>query len=400
MKGNIMLFKREKLSIKCVVLAMSVLMLSQAKIQASAPAQTSIVPVLASAAATVVLAGAIGIKYLRIPDKTMPTFDQLNAVTILPTGCKSNIMTGKELEKSKVLRTLRNKSGLITINGELYSVHKGIHPDLKYYAGPVSVYSGGYSNDGNPYAYCGYVAQKAGVIPGAVVTFEFPSDTRAGFNFCQEQDNACPRLACEEVVKVNPNAQIILHGACKGGMNNLKFLAAVEQKLKRANAQEIQDNPELSKLSRLVHHNIKAVVTESPPRSAFEGIKNQPGGSTTTPILMRAFFPNYDHKAKTIMNAQDFPGTSMFLASLPDDSISVLGDMKEMVCHLNKVRKDKSNESMDRPSSPIQHFESKEATIRHGQIGKAKDYQTAVRAFYRERNLLPAEVPVASQDSR
>lgn len=325
-----MSFKQKNLSAKCVVVAMSVLMLSQATINASNPAKKLIIPTIASAA-IVATSGVAGIKYLRTPDRSMPTFEQLNVVTILPTECQATHAVPKE--KADVLKVLKAKSGLINVKGNVYSVHKGVHPDLKDYKGPVSVYSGGYSNDGNPYAYCGYVAQKAGVIPGAVVTFEFPSDTRAGFNFCQEQDNACPRLVCEEIVQVNPDAQIILHGACKGGMNNLKFLSSSAQKLK-GHTEEIKKS-DLSRLSKILHHNIKAVVTESPLIAAVDGVKNQPGGSIT-PYLMRAVFPNYDHKAKTIMDAQEFPATSMYLASLPNDSLSVLDDMEDMRKHLNE----------------------------------------------------------------
>jgi len=387
-----MLFKREKLNIGLVFLALGIL--PQVNIQASNPARKLITPTIA-AAAIVATAGVAGINYLRTPDRSMPTFEQLNAVTILPTGCPATAVVPKE--KADVLQVLKKKSGLINIKGSIYSVHKGVHPDIKSYDGPITIYSGGYSNDCNPYAYCGYVAQKVGVIPGAVVTFEFPADTRAGFNFCGEQDNVCPRLVCEEIVKANPAAKIILHGACKGGMNNLKFYSSSAQKLKGYTAEEVQSNPELSTLSNLLHRHIKLVVTESPPRTAVDGVKNQVGGSIT-PYLMRAVFPNYDHEAKTIMDAREFPGTSMFLASLPHDSLSVLDEMREMTEHLNGLRRDKVNEPMGRPSSPIHHFVSGQSEIIHGQIGKAKDYQAALRQVYQEHNLLPVDQSSSSSD--
>ncbi len=298
----------------------------------------------------------------RKPDTSLPTLDQLNVVSFIPVGKANN--GEKNTPTYAVLKFLRQKNREdnqnLIINGIRYKIYWGI-PEGKDIKIPITIYSGGYSNGAKPYAYCGYTAIKAGLVPGACVTFDFPTDTRRGFNFCQKQDLHCVKTVCNEIAKKYPKSPIILHGACKGATNNLRFLA------KQA------ELPEQEKCM----DNIKAVIAESPPLSVKKALEQTPL-SWVTLTLMRYIFPNYNPKAQTIMDAKKFPSIPVLIASLPLDTISAQPDVIAVTLHLNKSSLNNN----------VELFTSDEDKIQHGQIGKAKDYQETIKKFLEKNKLI------------
>lgn len=289
----------------------------------------------------------------RQPNLALPSLQELNVVTFIPAGKSKD----KNTAQDNVLKFLKNKSacGNLIINGTIYEIYRGIPKKINRTKKPISVYSGGFSfcNSSKSYAYSGYTAIKAGLIPGICVTFDFVTDTRKSFNFCQNQDLHCVKTVCNQIVEKNPHVSIILHGASKGAANNLRFLA------------ELADNVKKEKCLK----NIKAVICESPPISVKKALQRTPL-SPITLALMRIIFPNYKPNAKTIMDAKKFPKIPVMIACLPKDTISDLDDVIAMHKHLYK-----------NCNANIKLFISREDELRHGKIGKAKDYQKAVKSF-------------------
>jgi hypothetical protein len=289
----------------------------------------------------------------RKPNLSLPNFDQLNVATFIPVGPSDQADTSRD-EVLQILKQKNNVHGNIIIKGIEYSVQSEIPDALKTEQTPIFVYSGGYSNDGKPYAFCGYNAIKSGLVLNKIcVTFEFATDTRRGFNFCQQQDVHCVKTVCNKIVEINPDAKIVLHGGCKGATNNLQFLA--EQ------AEADQKAP--------CFNNIKAVLAESPPISVTTALRNTPLASVTL-LLMRGIFPNYNPYAKTIVNATKFPQIPVMIGALPEDTISELKDAHAIRNHLTV-----------NCNGNVQLFISQESEIRHGQIGKANDYKAAAQEF-------------------
>lgn len=312
-------------------------------------------------ASTTIMATLTNIYRWRQPDTSLPTLDKLKVVSFIPIGQAANAQANSSKKDALTLLKQKNIDGNLTINGTIYRVQSGIPENIKDIKNPISAYSGGYSNGGNPYAFCGYTAIKAGLMPGACVTFDFATDTRRGFNFCQQQDLHCVKTVCNEIVKKSPDASLILHGACKGAANNLRFLAEQGEADQKENCLK----------------NIKAVISESPPISVKKALQRTPLAPVTL-ALMRGLFPNYNPNAKNIMQTQTFPAIPVMVASLPKDTISELDDMIAMSSHLNKNCQGR-----------VELFVSEQAEIRHGKIGQAKDYQQAVSAFLKANDLMP-----------
>lgn len=291
------------------------------------------------------------LKYWFVPDTSLSTFERLNVMTLLP-------MEDKEKEgqtKSEVLDILRARRGSVYINKKRFVVCGGIPNEIREQKSPVFIYSGGYSNECKPYAYCAYTMLKANIISGPCVVLEYPSDTRRAFNFCQEQDLHCLRLVYRQVRFASPQARIILFGACKGAANNLRFLATHDQ----------QD---------LTH--IKAVVAESPVISVQKALSHWQNGGRLSHWLCLFTFPNYKPNLTSIMQAVQFPSSiPILIASLPEDTLSQISDIKSMVDHLQQF------------SDQIFHFTSSYNMIKHGQIGRAHDYKEVVQDFLSQRDL-------------
>jgi len=284
-----------------------------------------------------------------VPDKSMPKLQQLNAVSFIPIKA---VERSQDITREAALKFLRQNyvEGTMVINGTLYHVERGISDKLKTAQKPVTIYSGGYSHHCRPYSYGGHTAIRSGLVPGSCVTFEFATDTQRAFNFCQEQDLHCLQTMCGAVLEKHPHASLILHGACKGATNNLRFLAESSGKGSSID-------------------NIKAVIAESPPISVSKALERTPL-SCITLCVVPWVLPNYNPQQKTIMQAHSFPQIPVLIASLPDDTISKLEDIQQLKEHL--IRACKGN---------VQHFVSRFAHLQHGKIREADDYQKAVGAF-------------------
>jgi hypothetical protein len=325
--------------------------------------------------------------YWRKPDTSFPTLDELNPVTFVPVG--NEMPMNKSLQRMSypadtapkiVLKILKKRPiprSTIIIRGKTYTVQSGILDDSSGHKSssplepcvvnldqpmPISVYHGGYSNEGKPYAYCGYTAIKSGLIPGACVTFDLATNTRRRFNFCNDQSIGCVKTVCSEIKNKQPKAPIILHGACQGATNNLRFLTN----------QNKSGDPE-----KLLPQ-IKAVIAESPSISTAKALAQTPF-SWLTLSLMPYIFPHYNPNAPTIMDDKPLSGNiPVLIASLPKDTISDLSDVNKMKQGLSK-------------GNNISLFVSKEEEIQHGQIGKALDYRKKARKFLETNNLFRIE---------
>lgn len=299
---------------------------------------------------------ATALYYWFTPDTSAKRLNQLNIITFLPISAPDQPVAEST---DAILAVLKKKEGIIRVDNDLYKIHAGIPETINVHSDPVSVYAGGYSNAGKPYAYCVYTALKAGIIKGPCVVFNYATDTRRAFNFCQEQDLQCLDIVCKDLVLKHPESKIILIGACKGAANNLRFLA------------------EASNTGTLMP-NIKAVIAESPPISAYDALKNQPFGRLSH-FLTRFVLPNYRPATlKTIMDAQVFTQTvPVLVASLPCDTVSTIPEMNGMVAHLRAK------------GAQVEHFvcDSQANNIPHGKIGQARDYQQKVQDFLRRLNL-------------
>lgn len=291
-------------------------------------------------------------------DTSMPTLEQLNVVTFTPiqdAGLET-VATNPD----QVISTLKAKSGIIRVKEDLYRIQAGIPDTIKEQNRPITIYSGGYSNHGRPYGFCVYRAMQAGIIRGPCVVFNYATDTRRAFNFCQEQDLKCVDLVYQDLIEKHPEAQIILYGACKGATNKLRFLA-----------EKAEQNKSLE--------NIKAIIVESPALSPKLALQYWKNGGPISHWLCRLVLPNYrPDKLKTLFDANAFPtNIPVLLGSLPDDTISALPDITRMKSHLILLDAD------------IQHFicTGKDVEIRHGRIYQSEQWQHAVNEFLIKNSL-------------
>lgn len=301
-------------------------------------------------------------RYLFTPDRSLPSLHDLNIVTLLPlVDCKEKIDVVDESKdgRDKVIDILRKKDGIISVQGRLYKIYSGVPKEISLLQEPITLYSGGYSNGRLPYAFSAYKGIKEKSIEGPCIVFEYPTDSRRAFNFGQNQDLHCVDLVYKDILKKYSTASIILKGGCKGAAIYLRFLA---EKAEQGEPLE----------------NIKAVIANSPPVSVKSALKNIRNGGVLSHTLCRLVFPNYNPRAKTIMDAKAFPANiPVFLASLPHDTISDLSDIQAMTRHLTEQ------------GAKIEHFVSqgiaweygKKVQLTHGQIGRASDYQKPLEDF-------------------
>lgn len=317
---------------------------------------------------TALFLAAVTYRWWFNPDRSFPTLDKLNIVTFLPIDSRDDQdhVISESNGKNAIINLLKKKEGIISIQGQLYKIYSGIPDEIKTYNEPIFLYSGGYSNAGHPYAFSAYNGIKRSNIQGPCIVFEYATDTRRAFNFCQEQDLHCVTIAYEEIIKKHSEARIILKGACKGAAAYLRFLA------EKASNNEPLDN-------------IKALIAESPPISVKSALKHIRNGGIVSHTLCRFTLPNYNPALKTIMDATTFPtNIPILLASLPHDTISDLSDMKDMKKHLDTLGAD------------IEHFVScgttedengNFITLNHGKLGRANDYQKALNKFFIKHEL-------------
>ncbi|MGC2310577.1 MAG: hypothetical protein WA432_03090 [Candidatus Babeliaceae bacterium] len=298
-----------------------------------------------------------GYRWLRTPHTELPNLDQLNVVSFLPVertdlDSKDIIQSGNSKEIKKLLRQ-KNINAILLINNQLFKVQNNIPDDIKNHS-HVSIYSRGCSLKG---ASSTYIALKVGTINGACISFDYDvTDTLKAFNFCQKQDLHCLDLVYKGLLAKNPNAQVLLHGLCKGGTNILRYIA---------------EKTEQSKQNEL--SNIKAIIIESPPISVEKIICNYPGFPLSHSFL-RLILPNYDYQAKTILDAQKMPSNiPLLIGRIKVDKICTYEETSNLVKHLNKIGC-KDN---------LWLFTSQEK-VGHAFMGKAQDLRQTVNAFLKQ----------------
>lgn len=347
--------------------------MQQVKTAAQVSGQSSTLSKL-SVAGGVLAALYAGHKWLNQPDTTMPTLESLKVATIIPikeheVQDMNKVLTKKEeiaaaLKKpfpSELLamfipgyKKYQPVEEIMQLNGQYYKIQEGIPAEIVQHK-QVTIRSGGCYD---PKLYSTYVALKAGNVQGPCIAFSFPTSTRRAFNYCQEQDIHCLELIYQEILKKNPHADIALYGTCKGGTNILRFLAESAERGRNLD-------------------NVKAVALESPTISVKHAISQY-----HIHPFVGLIFPNHKANGKTILDAQHMPAhVPILIGRLENDSVSKFNDTNELVSHLNKVG-NRNN---------VYLMTTKESSIMHGQLGRAKDYQRALNAFYKTNNLLHAE---------
>jgi hypothetical protein len=311
-----------------------------------------------------------GYRWLNTPDTTMPTLESLKVATIVPIEPHEVQDMSKVLVDKKAIKKTLSKSSMsellrmfipwykkhtpvdetILINNQYYKVQEGIPANIAQHQN-ITIRSGGCYD---PRAYSAYVGVKAGNTHGPCITFSYPTSTRAAFNYCQEQDVSCIDLIYQDVVKKSPQANISLYGTCKGGTNILRFLA-----------EKAEHNEDVS--------NVKAVALESPTISVKHAI-----GQYGIHPFVGMIFPNYNPRAKTILDAKKMPAhVPIFIGRLENDTVSKFDHTNQLVRHLNAVGSQNQTYLLT----------TTESDIRHGLLGKAKDYHQALNTFYQVHNL-------------
>ncbi len=292
--------------------------------------------------------------WLRKPDKKLPSYESLKAVSFVKVGSTQE----QDTPKNTVVRLLKNKSinCNLVINGIKYSVQHGLQNALSTSSQPITVYSPGIWNHFKPYAYNGYIQIKSGFVPDSLVCFNYVTDARRAFNFCQQQDIHALKTICSKVINANPQADLILHGASKGATTILRFLA---------------ESSHDSESAKIIDH-VSVVVAESPAISVEKALKHWIPERLTR-LLARFLLPNYNYKGKTIMDTTGFPNIPILIASLAYDTISDLDDVETMIKKLNS-----------QCSACIKSFVSKNEELKHGSIGKDEAYQKHHKEFLKE----------------
>lgn len=292
------------------------------------------------------------------PDHFMPKLEDLNIVTFTPMPNGTSCRAAKR--KDAILAVLKRRNGFIKINGTIYKISSEIPVNIAQHTKPVCIYSGGYSNGDKPYAFSAYHGIKGGTFTGPCIVFDCITDKRRSFNFCQEQDLKCLDLVYQDLIAKHPKAEILLYGGCKGGANQLRFVA------EKAEKQESLQN-------------IKAMIVESPPVSVERTLKHVRHGGKFSHFLCQMVMPNYDpKKLKTILHAKVFPTTiPVLVGSLPHDPISGLKDIVAMNNHL--ISK----------GANIKHFicQGDDVKLKHGKIGLSKEWHQTVLTFLANNGL-------------
>ena len=276
---------------------------------------------------TACLATGIGLKWLRTADKSNPTLEK----TFVPNT--QNKETKKVLEDSNQVKAFLASEDTtdvaVTMSKEKsYILTSGFADALKDSPTICIALGGSLNNWGlisgyknwNPGAYSGYRFIKSGIVDMPCVTFDCVTDNRRSFNFCQEQDLHTLDLVVKKIRDLNKNAKIVLTGICKGGSLALRYVAEKAEK---------NETDELNA--------IKAIVVEGPPNLVKDAIKKQPGYPISLGMA-KTFLPNFDSKAKTILQAKKFPNIPVLVGTIPTDTVCNYKDVISMVTHLKSLK--------------------------------------------------------------
>lgn len=306
------------------------------------------------------LATAIGLNWFTTPDKTKLTLKDLNPRTIRPTTDTAT----KKPEKVTDIKAYLSKPTISTAifqnkdEKQAYEIRKNVA--LNNNDKNVCIAVGGFLHS-IAYIKCangghfGYLLLKSAITNSPCVTFDSVNDTRAGYSFGGEQDLHNLDALIKDVVAKKPDARISLVGSCKGSTAILNYLA------KKAENKEEKDLK-----------NIASVVLESPPISLDHTIRKQPLYSLSH-YFFRFVFPNYNHKAPTILNATAFPkDIPILIGGLKDDTTAPHDD----IVAINQQLKGLKNNNVS-----LYTREKSNKDIFHGRLYKDPEFQKAAREF-------------------
>lgn len=293
---------------------------------------------------------------------------QLNPLVFEPTehgqGKLSSIpLVCKRIEKGCYFK---NDNIHVTINNKTYNLSYKIPSGKK---GRICIFVSGYSGkmSGSMYRYKGsgayavYRHLKHNVMRENVwISFDGPVSYRKTFNFGQELDQSCLHEIYTEVVRRNPEAEIIFVGLCKGATTILNYLTNT--------AYTDTFDP------------VKAIILESPLVS-FETCTKKiarsklpwPFGSFL-PGFFRVAFPNYKWDQPTILQAApNFPThIKVFIGCSHHDSVAPCKDA-------HKIKTCLKNKQID-----VDFFEEHDKDIKHALLTSCPQYQNRVESFIQQ----------------
>lgn len=303
------------------------------------------------------LAAVIGLKWLRTPDKSLATIEQLRPKTICITNelevhteivdkikKPSNDLNGKtryikKTEDSTVYKlspsiSENNQNICIAVGSSLHNL-KCCEPSDEYF---------------------GYLLLKSNIINIPCVTFDNITDTRRGYSFGGAQDIFNLQLVFNEVKRKNPKAHITLIGNCKGATVILRFLAS------KAEKNEINDL-----------NSIQSVILESPPISLHHTIKDLPL-SCVPHAFYKIIFPNYNHSVQTILNAKKFPvHIPLLFGCSYHDNTTRYKYIQQTIQHLKQIG-----------CKNIYVYASNNKLVQHANLGKDEKFQQSCQLFQKK----------------
>ncbi len=343
------------------------------------------------------IVGALGLYgahyWFQRPCNKVPTTDQLNTYTFLPTSDSNYTM-----DLRTFITNLQNNNALmqeiIPIQEQMSGSHadhqsnkqniktyriikKGIAPVLAS-CDRIALYSRGYAYRTNSKGKLGSIPRVGGgivaaythirdnMIPFPCVTFD-KCDHRRSFNFGQDLDIKCLETIYDKVTQTNPDAKITLLGDCLGGLVELKFIA---------------NNPEKTK-------NVDTIILESPITSAQDFIQKTAesflyGASWLLNGFFNWYLPNYKTEKDTIVNSRHITGKTILIGHLITDKVVSNERIDEMVTALRTH----GNEVYLVNLTP-QDFNGKPPY--HSRLSPNKKFQQAVTALYKQKGMISNE---------
>lgn len=293
---------------------------------------------------------------------------KLNPLVFQPTNTPQGTLDPitkvcKRIEKGCYLK---NHARQVTINDKLYNLSCQIPSGIK---GKICIYVSGYSGkmSGSHYRYKGsgasgvyrYISNN--FMPNVTwISFDGPVNYRKTFNFGQHLDQSCLHEIYTEVIRCNPDADIIFVGLCKGATTILNYL----RNPKYANG----------------FHNVKAIILESPLVSFESCTKKIARTKMPKPLrfllpgFFKVAFPNYEWNQPTILDeASYFPAhIKVFIGCSHHDSVASCKDAHKITSSLKDL------------AISVELFEQHDKTIKHALLTHSPDYQVRVENFLRQ----------------
>lgn len=341
---------------------------------------------IACALTASLMGGYAGYTWLRTPEKFTPTLASINPVTLSPT----DKYPPKPKDISDFMDCLpwrKKKQAPVTsvILSESKSCIRDVIPTINLENVPtgqaVTVFSPFCSKKtikrknkvyvtGSPgrgaYTASRYIANGAIPQKTTCVTFDY-RDTRTGFNFGQERDQVSLKLVVDEVIR--QQHQMVLFGACRGGLNILNFIT--------------------SQPTDYLADNIKAVIVEAPPFSLKEVCKQHARSYIPYPLpsdaagsalygIYRAVLPAYEDRDSIIIeNVDRIPkDLPIFIIHLRTDHYVSNENIKKLLEKL--VATGHTN---------VHALIFNDPTLTHATISIAPSYSRAIHAFLQKYGL-------------